>query len=79
MNYKKVGNKIAIKCSSSKDHTTVMDLLRTEELGGHSYTPKDPKKVVMLMKDVHFTIPIEDIKAAIKEQSGLEVEASRNS
>ena len=62
MNYKKVGNKIAIKCSSSKDHTTVMELLRTEELGGYSYTPKNLKKAVMLMKDVHYSIPIEDIK-----------------
>jgi PAX-interacting protein 1 len=77
VNYKKAGDKIAIKCSSSKDHTTVMELLRTEELGGHSYTPKDLRKAVMLMKDIHYSIPIEDVKAAIKEQSGLEVEAKR--
>ena len=77
VNYKKAGNRIATKCRSSEDHTTVMELLRTEELGGHSYTPKDFKKTVMLMKDVHYTIPIEDNKTAIKEQTGLEVEAKR--
>ena len=77
VNYKKAGDKLAIKCNTSAHHATVMELLRTEYMGGFSFTPKDLKKTIMLMKDVHYTIPIEDVKRAIKEQSGLEVEAKR--
>ena len=77
VNYKKAGNMTAIKCRNAEDHAAVMELLRTENPGGHSYTPKEKKKTMMLMKDVHYSIPIEDVKAAIKEQSGLVVEAKR--
>ena len=77
LKYKKAGNQIAIKCRTTAQHKVVMEQLQTKYDGGHSYTPKSLKKTIMLMKDVHESVPIEDVIAAIKEQTGLVVEAKR--
>ena len=65
------GGAMNILCENVDHHRQVMEILRTKNNGGHSYTPKEDRKTLLVMKDIHFSVDIEDIAADIEEQTGL--------
>lgn len=78
VNYKlKPGNRTQVICNTVEDHGKVMEILKTENPGGHSYTPKSLRKTVLVMKDIHQAVTVEEIKKELKEQTGLEVGVKR--
>lgn len=78
VNYKlKKGMKTALYCESVEGHGEVMKLLKSEDAGGFSYTPNELKKKVLVMKNIHESISVKEIKDSLKEQTGIEVEVKR--
>ena len=73
----KKGNKTALYCETVEGHEKVMKLLRDEKMGGFSYTPDELKKTVLVMKNIHESISVKEIKDSLKEQTGIDVEVKR--
>lgn len=78
VNYQlKSGNRLAIKCPTKEVHAKAMKLLQEEKPGGHSYTPKERKKTVLVLKGLDECFSDEEIINSLKEQTGVVVEAKR--
>lgn len=75
----KEAQKISISTTTAEDHGKVMSLLKEQRTGGHSYTPLALRKTILVMKDIHSSVSEEEIKASLKEQTGLEVGVKRMS
>ena len=58
-------------CENVDHHRQVMEILKAKNNVGQSYTPKQDRKTLLVMKDIHFSVDIEDIAADIEEQTGL--------
>ena len=65
------GGAINVLCETTEHHKIVMEILKSRTNGGHSYTPKDERKAILIMKDIHFSVDIEDITQDLEEQTGL--------
>lgn len=78
VNYQlKSGDRLAIKCPTKEVHAKAMKLLQEEKPGGHSYTPKEGKKSVLVLKGLDECFSDKEIINSLKEQTGVVVEAKR--
>lgn len=65
------GGALKIFTQKREDHQTIMGILSKANQGGFSFTPKEDRKALLIMKDIHSSVDIKDVAAEIEEQTGL--------
>lgn len=58
---------LRVSCTSSDSYRTLMKLVRDNNLIGHTFTKKDERPCRIVIKHLHPTTPLEEIKKAIED------------